>query len=291
MTGLTRRDAGARRPAADAGAGRRARSDRSDDRRPAARRVDHGARELVEALRAELAAIDPGRACCRIAERQGLGAAATGRARDPVVARLAVRLEHSERTGTAFAWATAAEHCRLAWLRGRFLARGSLSLAGGRTHLEFVLPLDEAPAFADQLAELGLPATVRIRRASGVVTWKSAATVSRFLRLTGASATVLELESRTVSRELRSDLNRQLNAETANLRRGIVSGVRQASAVEALQARGGFDGLPAAVRAIGRARQAAPEASISDLALELGQTRSSVQRALGRLESEAARMR
>ena len=44
-----------------------------------------------------------------------------------------------------FAWARAAEHCRVAWLRGRFLARGSLSLAGGRTHLEFVVAPDEAP--------------------------------------------------------------------------------------------------------------------------------------------------
>ena len=245
----------------------------------------------MEALRAELAAVDPGRACCRIAEREGLGAAATGRARDPVVARLAVRLDHTKRTETAFAWVTAAEHCRLAWLRGRFLARGSLSLAGGRTHLEFVLPVAEAQDLADQLAEVGLPASVRIRRASGVVTWKSAATVSRFLRLTGASATVLELETRTVSRELRSDLNRQLNAETANLRRGIVSGVRQASAVEALQVSGRFDGLPAAVRAVGRAREAAPEASISDLGFELRRSRSGVQRALQRLESEAARMR
>ncbi|HVQ22950.1 MAG TPA: DNA-binding protein WhiA, partial [Candidatus Saccharimonadia bacterium] len=221
MTGITRRDARIRRAPVDGGARLRARSDSSPEPRPAPRRVDHGARELVGALRAELAAIDPGRACCRIAERQGLGAAATGRARDPVVARLAVRLEHIEQTEVAFAWASAREHCRLAWLRGRFLARGSLSLAGGRTHLEFVLPPGQAQGLADQLAELGLPAMVRIRRASGVVTWKSAAIVSRFLRLTGASATVLELESRTVSRELRSDLNRQLNAETANLRRGI----------------------------------------------------------------------
>lgn len=291
MTARTRRDAGARKAATDGSARRRPRSDRALDRRLARRRVDYGARELVEALRAELAAIEPGRACCRIAERQGLGAAATGRARDPVVARLAVRLEHTERTENDFAWATAAEHCRLAWLRGRFLARGSLSLAGGRTHLEFVLPLGEAQGLADQLAELGLPATVRVRRASGVVTWKSAATVSRFLRLTGASATVLELESRTVSRELRSDLNRQLNAETANLRRGIASGVRQAGAIAVLQAGGGFEGLPTSVRGVGHARQAAPEASVSELAMELGQSRSSVQRALERLESEAARMR
>jgi DNA-binding protein WhiA len=208
-----------------------------------------------------------------------------------VVARLAVRLGHAKPAATPFDWARAAEHCRLAWLRGRFLACGSLSLAGGRTHLEFVLPVDEAVALGGHLAGLGLPPSVRTRRGAGVVTWKSAASVTHFLRLAGASATLLELESRTVARELRSDLNRQLNAETANLRRGIASSARQVAAVESLQANGRFDELPPEVRVVGRARLAAPEASISDLAVELDLGRSAVQRALERLEAEAARMR
>jgi DNA-binding protein WhiA len=217
--------------------------------------------------------------------------AALGRARDPVVARLAVRLEGAERDHRPFDWPTAADHCRLAWLRGRFLARGSLSLAGGRTHLEFVVPLEEAPVLAARLAAFGLPAGVRTRRRAGVVTWKSAASVVRFLRLVGATSTLLELESRTVARELHGDLNRQLNAETANLRRGIASSARQAAAVGALRATGRFDALPTAVRAVGLARLSAPEASLTDLAAELEVSRPSVQRALERIESEAARVR
>ncbi len=259
--------------------------------RPAARRIDHGARELVEALRAELAAIEPGRACCRAAERLGLGAAATGQARDPVVARLAIRLEHAERGVATFDWASSPEHCRLAWLRGRFLTRGSLSLASGRTHLEFVLPEAEAHRLGRQLEEIGLPASYRSRRGAGVLTWKRAASVTHFLRLLGASATLLELESRTVARELHGDLNRQLNAETANLRRGIVSAARQVAAVEALDADGRLETLPPVVRVVARARVAAPEASISELASELDLGRSTVQRALERIEAEAARVR
>ena len=155
---------------------------------------------------AELAAVEPGRACCRVAEREGLGVAATGQARDPVVARApAIRLEHAEPAATPFDWASAADDCRLAWLRGRFLARGSLSLAGGRTHLEFVMPAGDAGILAGHLAGLGLPASLRTRRRAGVVTWKSAASVTHFLRLAGASATLLELESRTVARELHGD--------------------------------------------------------------------------------------
>ena len=117
-------------------------------------------RDLVDAIRAELAAVEPARACCRAAERAGLGDAATGHARTPVVARLAVRLETGEPDG-GFAWAAARDHCRIAWLRGRFLARGSLSLGIGTAHLEFVVDLDEAPDLAARLESLELPPSVQ----------------------------------------------------------------------------------------------------------------------------------
>lgn len=260
-------------------------------RETARRRVDHAARESVAALRAELAGIDPERACCRAAERAGLGEAALGRARDPVVARLAVRLEHAQEGRSAFAWSSAAEHCRLAWLRGHFLACGSLSLAGGRTHLEFVVGRNEAPNLAARLAESNLPASLRIRRGAGVVTWKSAPTVIHFLRLVGASSGVLDLESRIVARELRGELNRQLNAETANLRRGIAAAARQVEAIETLRAAGRFESLPPIVRQVALSRLSAPESSVSDLAEELTVARARVQRALERIESEAARVR
>ncbi|MFI5254464.1 MAG: DNA-binding protein WhiA [Candidatus Limnocylindrales bacterium] len=251
--------------------------------------ADRAARELVEALRAELAAVEPGRACCRAAERAGLGAAATGHAPNAVVARLAIRLERSGGDGRrSFAWAEAAEHCRLAWLRGRFLATGSLSLAGGRSHLEFVVAPDEGRALAARLAELGLPAPWRLRRGSAVLTWKSRETIVRFLHLVGAGGALLELQARGVARSLRADLNRQLNAETANLRRGVDAAIRQLEAIERLRATGRLAFLPAIVRRVAEARDGAPEASISELAEQLEVPRASLQRALERLVDEAA---
>ena len=98
-------------------------------------------RDLVAALRAELAAIGPARGCDRQAELAGLGA--DHRAREPAVARLAVRLGAGKAGLRAFDWPSAPEHCRTAYLRGRFLAHGSLSLAAARTHLEFVVPPDQ----------------------------------------------------------------------------------------------------------------------------------------------------
>lgn len=241
----------------------------------------------MEAIRAELAAAEPARACCRAAERAGLGVAAAGQAPNPAVARLAVRLGHGARGD--FEWAEAADHCRFAYLRGRYLARGSLSLAAGRTHLEFVLAPDAAAELGAQLAEVGLPASVRLRRGSAVVTWKSAAIVTRFLQACGASASLLEFEARLVARSLHGELNRAFNAETANLARAVAAATRQVGAIERLAADGRLVDEPAAVRAVARARLQAPEATLADLALELGTSRSAVQRSLERLERLAMR--
>jgi cell division protein WhiA len=246
-------------------------------------------RDLVVAMRAELAAIDPVRACDRLAERTGLGPGA-GRGRDPVIGRLAVRLIRSAGahpapiTEVAFDWDARPDHCRLAWLRGRFLSHGSMSIANGRTHLEFVVAPDEAPVLAERLASAGMPASWRIRRGRGVVTWKSAETVGLFLRRIGAGPSLLELEARQVSRTLRGELNRIINAESANLGRTVAAAGRQLTAIDALEADGRLGREPATVRTVAAARRETPEATITDLADRLGVHRSVVQRSLERVE-------
>ncbi|MBA2555933.1 MAG: DNA-binding protein WhiA [Chloroflexi bacterium] len=252
--------------------------------------MDRPDRDLVAALRTELAAIEPARACCRAAESLGLGAPPAGRGAAPAVARLSVRLERAG-DGTPsrgpFDWAAAADHCRLAYLRGRFLSRGSLSLATGRTHLEFVVSPLEAAGLAEWLAGLGLPASWRVRRGSGVVTWKGSETVLRFLRLAGASSGALQLETRLVTRALRAHLNRVLNAEGANLQRSVATASRQLAAIDTLDGSGALARLPVTDRAVAGLRREQPEATFSEIAARLGLTRSQVQRSFARLESLA----
>ena len=280
-------------------------------------------RDLVESLRAELAAVDPPRRCCRAAEIAGLAGAFYRRRRtvtrvilrlrgraalhaggstDPSIvrarsgaARAAAAARAIERTvklsdelprieSSPFEWRTAAEHCRVAYLRGRFLAHGSLSLASGRTHLEFVLPLDESQAFCEQLGETGLEASRRVRRGRGVVTWKSGETVGTFLRVVGGGAALLELESRLVSRALRGDLNRFINAESANLQRAVNAAARQLDAIATLEGDGRLASQPYVVRLVADARREVPEATFTEIAERLAVHRSAVQRALERIE-------
>jgi hypothetical protein len=246
--------------------------------------------DLVLAVRAELAAIDPPRDCCRAAERAGLGAAAQGRARSPMVARLAVRLA-DESAGHAtpdLDWATARAHCRSAWLRGRFLAVGSLSLGARGPHLELVVPPEEAESLAQRMEEAGFTPTRRVRRGRAVLTWKRTDTILALLRSCGASASVLEVESRLVMRQLQGHLNRVLNAETANLERTVASSARHIAIIEQLDAEGRLAGLPDLDRAVAQERWLAPEATFSELAARLGLSRARVQRAFHRLEAAAS---
>jgi hypothetical protein len=185
---------------------------------------------------------------------------------------------------SAFEWSRAAEHCRAAYLRGRFLAHGSLSLASGRTHLEFVLPPDEARQLCDRLNGMELPATWRIRRARGVVTWKSVETVVTFLKVVGGGSALLELESRQVLRSVRGDINRVINAESANLGRAVAASARQLEAISILESDGRLAEQPYTVRLVADARRVEPEATFSELAERLGLHRSAVQRAIERIE-------
>ena len=261
-------------------------------------------RQLVSAIRAELAAIVPGRACDRLAESAGLGSALA--TREAAVARLAVRLgreptesgrllgprrrtkhvrmAEADPGDAPFDWDGSPDHCRIAWVRGRFLARGSLSLTSGRAHLEFVVGPDEAPVLAARLDALGMPASWRFRRGRGVVTWKSADTIGTFLRRVGVGSAILELESRQVSRAMRGEINRVINAESANLQRAVAASGRQLGAISRLEADGRLADQAPAVRLVAAARRETPEATLAELAERLGLHRSTVQRALERLE-------
>jgi DNA-binding transcriptional regulator WhiA len=248
-------------------------------------------RDLVIALRAELAGIDPARPCDRAAESAGLGHRSSVGVREPAVARLVHRLRRAGGASSmtldaiaAFDWAAAPDHCRTAWLRGTFLARGSLSLASGRTHLEFVVPADEAADLAARLEDVDLPASWRIRRGKGVVTWKGAEPVGTFLRRIGAAGALLELEARQVSRALRGELNRVINAESANLQRSVAAAGRQLDAIAVLESDGRLAQQPYSVRLVADARRETPETTISELAERLDLHRSAVQRALERIE-------
>ena len=259
-------------------------------------------RDLVSAIRHELAAISPQRQCCRAAELDAL--ADPGRRSDVAIARTVHRLssvstsheaeispsDRAQKRAQALSAAEASSHCRSAFLRGRILSRGSLSLASGRIHLELVLTQGEARHVMTALVAEGISGLYRVRRGRGVIVWKDRTEILDLLRRLGAGSSIAEIEARGVVRQIRGELNRSVNAETANLQRAVRAGMRQARAAAALIEEGGLPpgGL---LQRVSAARLAHPEATIAELGETLGLSRSVVQRALATIERQAAALR
>lgn len=179
--------------------------------------------------------------------------------------------------------------CRRAYLRGLFLAGGSLSTGASGNLLELRPPRGEARRSRQLLVGAGFAPRTRVRRGRTVHTLRDADAIATFLRLAGATETLLRFESQRVSREVRGRTNAQVNAEAANLSRAVVAARLQAEAIRSLAESGRLHALPVPVRRAARARLRSPEATLAELAARLDTTKWSMRQRLRRLVQEAAR--
>ena len=177
---------------------------------------------------------------------------------------------------------------RKAMLRGLFLGCGSVNAPNTRYHLEFVAPTASwASAIARLVEESGVKAGIVQRGGQSVVYVKDGDGIVRLLSFMGASRAVMEFENVRVVREMSGEVNRRLNFETANIGKTIGSGLRQAAAIERLQADGKLEHLPPALREMARWRAANPELNLAELAGRMRLSKSAVNHRLRRLQELA----
>ena len=177
---------------------------------------------------------------------------------------------------------------RKAMLRGLFLGCGSVNSPSSRYHMEFVAPTDSwATAISTVAESVGSKAGVMERSGQHVVYFKEGDAIVRLLSLMGASRAVMEFESVRVVREVSGEVNRRLNFETANIGKTIGSGLRQAAAIERLEATGRLDRLPPALREMARWRKTNPELNLGELAGRMKLSKSAVNHRLRRLQELA----
>ena len=163
--------------------------------------------------------------------------------------------------------------CRRTYLRGLFLAGGSLSTGRSGNLLEIRPPPGETGRARAVLAREGLVVHERVRRGCIVLTLRNADEIAGFLRAVGATETLLRFETKRVSREVRARTNALVNADSANLARTVAAAHAQVQAVRAIAERSGLRGLPEPLAAVARARLRSPAASLSELAVRLGTTK------------------
>jgi len=154
-----------------------------------------------------------------------------------------------------------------AYLRGVFLARGSVGEPRGGAHLEARLPAQADAAFVSALLErLEVSSGTRTHKGAWVVTVKDVAGVGRALAAMGAHASYLAWEEGTVWKSVRGEANRLANCDTANARRVVSAAIEQRAHIEALRASGALVGLPSALQEAARLRLEHPQAPLDELA-------------------------
>ena len=183
--------------------------------------------------------------------------------------------------------------CRAAYLRGAFLASGTVSIQRS-AHLELRTASTDGAVFVRDVAAAAGASLVTFERATHAGAYaKSWDAIESFLSVAGATEAVLALEERAVVAATRDRANRLANADHANVVRSNVAARAQLAAVERLSAEGRLDDLPHALREVADLRRRHPADSLSELAARTDPpaSRAAVHRRLRRLVERAEETR
>ncbi len=178
------------------------------------------------------------------------------------------------------------EECTAAFLRGVFLVCGAVTNPQVDYHLEFSVPyLNLSRDLVALLGELGLSAKTTRRKGNYIVYFKESEQIEDCLTCMGAMNASLELMNVKIVKNIRNNVNRAANCETANLDKTLAASLPQIEAVRRIEARIGFDALPEDLRELCRLRAENPEFSLRELgeALEPPLSRSGVNHRLQRI--------
>lgn len=156
--------------------------------------------------------------------------------------------------------------CKRAYLRGVFLARGSISNPGASYHLELVFPTYELAVSVQRLAESqGVGFRLTERKNTFLLYLKDSEQIVDFMRLMGANYALLEFENVRIYKSMRNQINRQVNCETANLEKTLEASWRQVENIRRLIERLTVDGLPEHLRELAVLRLDYPDSSLKEL--------------------------
>lgn len=160
--------------------------------------------------------------------------------------------------------------CPPSFLRGAFFVRGYLSEVDRPLHWEISTTSQQGGEFLMLALELmGLRAHITERRGVPLVYLKDREQVAHVLASMGAHRSVLAIESQSVVRSMKNQVNRLVNSETANMKRTVESALKDAERLEQLRQSGEFGVLPPDLRQLAHLRIAHPDWTFEDLGQHL----------------------
>lgn len=156
--------------------------------------------------------------------------------------------------------------CKRAYLRGTFLAGGSISDPEKSYHFEIVSSGErKAVQILDSINAFELDARIVERRRYNVVYLKEGSHIVDMLNVMGAHVSLMDLENVRILKEVRNSINRQVNCETANMGKTIQAAVKQIEDIHYIMDTVGLDSLSESLSEIANVRLQYPDASLKDL--------------------------
>ncbi len=157
--------------------------------------------------------------------------------------------------------------CKAAFLRGAFLAGGSISNPEKSYHMELVTDhYNVSREIFSLLLELGFSPKSASRGGNYIIYFKQSAAIEDFFTVLGAPISAMNIMSAKVEKDMRNTINRRVNCDSANADKIVSAAQEQLDAIRRIEQRLGLDELPEKLRETALLRIANPESSISDLA-------------------------
>ena len=158
--------------------------------------------------------------------------------------------------------------CKAAFLRGTFLAGGSVTDPGKGYHMELATTHQSVAreTFA-LMQEVMTFSPKNARRGGGQVLYlKQSEQIADFLTYLGAPVAAMGIMEARLEKELNNKVNRRCNCDDANLSKVVEAAQEQMAAIRILKERGVLESLPAKLQQAARAREENPEATLTELA-------------------------
>ena len=156
--------------------------------------------------------------------------------------------------------------CKRAYLRGAFLGAGSVSDPEKGYHLEFVNEREAQAEFLQEImCTLEMEPKIVPRKNNFVLYLKEGTQIVDLLNIMGAHIALMELENVRIVKEVRNNVNRIVNCETANLKKTVSAAVRQMQDIEFIQNTIGISALPENLRQVATYRLEYSSSSLKEL--------------------------
>ncbi len=160
------------------------------------------------------------------------------------------------------------ECCKTAFLRGTFLAGGSVTDPAKGYHMELATTHQSVARETEALMREVLPFAPKLaqRGATQVLYFKQSDQICDCLTFLGAPVAAMGIMEAKLEKELNNKVNRRCNCDDANTSKVVEAAQEQLVAIRTLEQRGSLVRLPKKLQEAAAARLGNPEASLTELA-------------------------